>query len=201
MNIETVDQLRELYGHAKGRAAQKQLAELESHSINFINHSPFVVISTFDKDGGVDASPKGGAAGFIKILNNKELIIPDSKGNNRLDCLVNIVETGEIGTLFLIPGVDETLRINGKATITTNPELLALFSEEQNPPKSCIRIQIEEVFLHCAKAFMRSKLWSVEAQIIRKDFPTMGKMINDQLGVIEKAEAHEEMVRRYQADL
>ena len=201
MNIESTKQLRELYGHAKGRSVQKTLAELESHSINFINHSPFVVISTFDKNGGVDASPKGGSAGFIKILNSKELIIPDSKGNNRLDCLVNIIETGEIGTLFLIPGVDETLRINGKATITTDPELLKCFSEELNPPKSCIKIQVEEVFLHCAKAFMRSKLWSAETQINRKDFPTMGQMINDQIGVIEKVEAQEEMVRRYQADL
>ncbi len=201
MNIETVEQLRELYGFPKGRAVDKQLSQLEKHSINFINHSPFVVISTFGNNGGVDVSPKGGTAGFVKVLNDKEILIPDSKGNNRIDGLVNIVETGQIGTLFFIPGVDETLRINGQASITADPELLASFCEDRNPPKTGIKIHIQEVFLHCAKAFMRSKLWSVDMQINRKDFPTIGQMINDQLGVVDKPESQQSMVQRYQADL
>ncbi len=201
MEINSVEQLRELYGFAKGRSVTKQLNHLEQHSINFINHSPFVVISTFAKDGGVDVSPKGGETGFVKILNEKELLIPDSKGNNRLDGLVNIIETGQIGTMFMIPGVDETLRINGQASITADSELLADFKQEKYPPKTGIKIQVEEIFLHCAKAFMRSKLWSMDAQINRKDFPTMGQMINDQTGVMEKAESQQEMVKRYQQDL
>ena len=201
MNIETVEQLRELYSFPKGRAVDKQLSQLEKHSINFINHSPLVVISTFGNNGGVDVSPKGGTAGFVKVLNDKEILIPDSKGNNRIDGLVNIVETGQIGTLFFIPGVDETLRINGQASITADPELLASFREDRNPPKTGIKIHIQEVFLHCAKAFMRSKLWSVDTQINRKDFPTIGQMINDQLGVVEKPESQQSMVQRYQADL
>jgi len=201
MEINSVEELRELYGYAKGRAVDKELRQLEKHTINFINHSPFVVVSTFGKNGGVDVSPKGGTAGFVKVLNDKELIIPDSKGNNRLDGLVNIIETGEIGTLFLIPGVDETLRINGIATITTDSQMLSCFKEDKNPPKTAIKIKIKEVFLHCAKAFMRSKLWSPEAQVNREDLPTIGQMLNDQLGIMEKAESQQEMVRRYRADL
>ncbi len=201
MEINTTNKLRELYGFAKGRSVDKQLRQLEKHSINFINHSPFVVISTFGKDGGVDVSPKGGAQGFVQVLNDNEILIPDSKGNNRLDGLTNIIETGQIGTLFLIPGVDETLRINGTASITIDQQYLAMFVEERNPPKVCIKIQIEEVFLHCAKALMRSGLWSPESQINREDFPTIGQMLNDQLGVDDKIESQEDMVKRYQADL
>ena len=201
MKVKSVEQLRQLYGYAKGRAVDKELRRLEKHSINFINHSPFVVISTYGQAGGVDVSPKGGRPGFVQILNEYEILIPDAKGNNRLDGLMNIIETGEIGTLFMIPGVDETLRINGTASITTNTELLACFKEDRNPPKTGIKIQIKEVFLHCAKAFMRSRLWSVETQINRKDLPTIGQMLNDQIGIMEKVESQEEMVKRYQADL
>ena len=201
MYIESEEQLRELYGHAKGRAKDKQLPRLERHSINFIACSPFVVISTYAKLGSVDSSPRGGNRGFIKVVNDKCIIIPDSKGNNRLDSLVNIIETAEIGCLFLIPGVDETLRVNGRARISTSAQHLSLFSDERNPPKTCIEITITEVFLHCAKALMRSKLWSQELQISRAEFPTMGTMINDQLLITAPSESQEDMVARYKADL
>ena len=201
MNIESVEQLRDLYGFAKGRAKQKQLDKLDPHSINFIMHSPFVVVSSFDNKGGVDVSPKGGSPGFVDIVNNQQLLIPDVKGNNRLDGMINIIETGRVGTLFLIPGVDETLRINGTASITVEPALLEKHSQQNNPPKSAIKIQIEEVFLHCAKAFMRSKLWCAQAQIERSEFPTMGQMLNDQLKIDAIAESQESMVKRYQTDL
>lgn len=201
MYIDSIEALRELYGFAKGRAKDKQLSGLEKHSTNFINLSPFMVMSTFDKAGLVDCSPRGGSRGFIKVLNDKTIIIPDAKGNNRLDSLCNIIETGRVGCLFLIPGVDETLRINAEARISIDAKHLELFSDERNTPKSCIELNIKEVFLHCAKALMRSQLWSAEAQVERASLPTMGAMINDQLSISEPSESQEDMVDRYSSDL
>ncbi|QFU21589.1 pyridoxamine 5'-phosphate oxidase family protein [Shewanella eurypsychrophilus] len=206
MYIESQEQLRQLYVPAKGRSKDKQLDALEKHSINFIEHSPFLTISTYGKptntkSGTLDCSPRGGKPGFIKILNDTCLLIPDAKGNNRLDSLINIIETGSIGCLFLIPGIDETLRVNGTARISTSREHLELFSDEANPPQTCIEIAITEVFLHCAKALMRSKLWSAESHIDRSSFPTMGKMINEQLSITDTPENQDEMVMRYLNDL
>lgn len=201
MYVDSEEKLREIYGYPKGRAKDKQLSSLERHSSNFIEHSPFVALSTYAKSGSVDCSPRGGKPGFVKILNENCIILPDSKGNNRLDSLVNIIDTGDIGCLFLIPGVDETLRVNGIARISTSAEYLDLFSDSRTPPKTCIEITIKEVFLHCAKALMRSELWSLESQIDRADFPTMGAMINDQLSLIDDPETQEDMVARYKRDL
>lgn len=201
MKIEQISQLRKLYGFPGERAQNKILSTLDKHAINYIKKSPFLAISTIDEDGNMDVSPRGGMPGFVKVLNEKEIVIPDSKGNNRLDSLSNIVNVGRVGTLFLIPGVDETLRINGGAYLSTDTELLNLFLEEKNPPKACIVIQIEEIFLHCAKAFMRSKLWMEEAKIERSEFPSMGQMLNDQLGTKGEPESREAMIKRYQDDL
>lgn len=201
MKITNQEELRTLYGWPKGRAKIKVLKQLEKHAKNFISHSPFFVMSTYDENGNTDASPRGGQAGFVKILNDSTLLIPDAKGNNRVDSLVNIVETGNVGCLFLIPGIDETLRINGSAIISTKPAYLNLFSEEKNPPKSCIEITIHEVFLHCAKALMRSELWNPERHVKRPGFPTMGRMLNEQLNTSNPEETQEEMVKRYSKDL
>ena len=201
MYIESEEKLREIYGYAKGRAKDKQLPSLERHSSKFIVHSPFVVISTYSKSGSADCSPRGGKPGFVKILNENCIILPDGKGNNRLDSLVNIIETADIGCLFLIPGVDETLRINGVARISTSVEHLGLFSGDRNPPKTCVEITIKEVFLHCAKALMRSELWLSESKIDRSDFPTLGTMINDQLSITNSPESQEDMIARYKQDL
>lgn len=201
MKIETASQLRELYGYPKGRAKDKVLNRLEKHAINFINTSPFLVMSTSSYKGNQDASPRGGSPGFVKVLDEKTLVIPDAKGNNRVDSISNIIETNSIGLLFLIPGVDETLRINGSAFLSTDVSYLKLFIEENNPPKACIIISVKEVFLHCAKAFMRSKLWEASAQIDRESFPTMGEMLKDQLGSKEAPETREAMLARYKKDL
>ncbi|MGH1540325.1 MAG: pyridoxamine 5'-phosphate oxidase family protein [Arenicella sp.] len=201
MYIESEEQLRKLYGFPKGRAKEKQLDALEKHSINFIEHSPFLTISTQGQSGMVDCSPRGGNPGFVRVMNDSCIIIPDAKGNNRLDSLVNIIETGEVGCLFLIPGIDETLRVNGFARISTHAKYLELFQDDKNPPQTCIEITIKEVFLHCAKALMRSKLWSPQALVDRSSFPTMGRMINDQLSVTEEPESQEDMVKRYEQNL
>lgn len=201
MYITSEDELRELYGFAKGRAKEKQLSQLEKHSINFIQHAPFFTLSTYNKSGEVDCSPRGGDSGFVKVLDETHLLVPDARGNNRLDSLVNIVERGNVGCLFLIPGVDETLRINGLARISTKDEHLALFEGEGPLPKTCLEITVTEVFLHCAKSLMRSKLWSSEVQIERSSFPTMGQMIKDQIGSQEEPESQAEMLARYKQSL
>lgn len=201
MKITNTEQLRELYNLPSGRARDKQFSKLDKHALNFIEKSPFLVISTVDSSGKMDASPRGGHPGFVKVLHADEIVIPDSKGNNRLDSLSNIVNTGTIGMLFLIPGVDETLRINGSAYISTDSQFLDLFEAEKNPPKTCIVITVEEMFLHCAKALMRSKLWQETAKIDRSEMPSMGQMLKEQLGSMEAAESQGDMVRRYQEDL
>ncbi|MDB2657567.1 pyridoxamine 5'-phosphate oxidase family protein [Crocinitomicaceae bacterium] len=200
-DITSIDALRALYDQPKGRALKKVLPALEEHSRHFIASSPFVLISTYNSDGKMDVSPRGGGPGFVEILNNSTLLIPDYKGNNRLDSLTNIIETGRIGTVFLIPGIDETLGINGSAKLSASPSLLAHFTQEFKVPTSCIVVEIEEVFLHCAKALMRSQLWNANAKINSEDFPTMGKMLNDQIGNSGVPESRTEMIERYKKDL
>ena len=201
MKIERKEQLRALYESPKDRALKKQLSGLDRHCINFINHSPFAVIATADNKGNMDASPRGGDRGFIRILDEKHIVIPDAKGNNRLDSLENIVETGTIGLLFLVPGIDETLRLNGKAFLSTEEQYLKLFNTERIPPKIAIVVTVEETFLHCAKAFMRSELWNAASMTDPQTFPTMGQMLKDQTGDKDVPENREEMRKRYRQDL
>lgn len=201
MKINNTNQLRELYGFPSGRAKDKSLSNLEKHSINFIKKSSFLMLSTSNSEHKMDASPRGGSPGFVHVLNENTLLIPDAKGNNRIDSLINIVETGQVGMLFLIPGVDETLRVNGTAYLSTDANFLSVFSSEQNPPKTCIVITVKEVFLHCAKALMRSKLWSEESKLDRKELPTIGEMLKDQMQSKGPVETQEDMVKRYQKDL
>ena len=195
--IETIEQLREIYPQAVGRAVQKELALLEQHSRRFIQLSPMLIISSSSPDGQQDASPRGGEPGFVTIVDNSTLLIPDSAGNNRLDTLENIVQTGRIGLLFLVPGVDETLRINGRASIRVDSQTTELFPR----CRSVVRVDIEAVYLHCAKSLMRAKLWSNEARQAREVLPAMGKMINDQIGQSGAFEPQDEMVARYARDL
>ncbi len=201
MYIENEEKLRELYGYPKGRAKDKQLSCLELHSINFIKHSPFMLLSTANRHGLIDCSPRGGEAGFVQLLGEHRLLIPDAKGNNRLDSLVNIVENERAGCLFLIPGVDETLRVNGRARVSTDAQYLSKFQNQRKPVISCVVLDVEEVFLHCAKALMRSNLWAMENQIDRRSFPTMGEMIKDQLKSSEAVESQEMMIARYLEDI
>ncbi|MEP5340231.1 MAG: pyridoxamine 5'-phosphate oxidase family protein [Algibacter sp.] len=201
MKIKTEEQLRELYGFPSGRAKDKVFETLDKHAVNFIEKSPFLVLSTSDDSGKMDASPRGGEMGFVKVIDNSTLIIPDSKGNNIMDSIGNIIDSGRVGLLFLIPGIGETLRINGRAYISTNKDYMDLFLTEKNPPKSCIVVTVEESFLHCAKALMRSKLWDESSKMDKKEFPSMGQMLKDQLGSKEDPESREDMVKRYTPDL
>jgi len=201
MDITTADALRALYAEPRERALKKELVAVDVHARRFIELSPFVVLASCGAAGALDASPRGGAPGFVKVADANTLLIPDAPGNNRLDSFRNIVETGGVGLLFMIPGVDETLRVNGTATLTQDPLLLARCADERRTPKLVIRIAVREVYLHCAKAFMRSRLWDPRAQVPRETLPTMGQMLNDQTGIHTPPETRGEMCRRYAADL
>ena len=201
MKIETLEQLRTLYAAPKERAVKKQLAALDRHCKHYINLSPFVVLSSMGSDKVLDASPRGGAPGFVKVLDENTLLIPDSPGNNRLDTLENIIHTGRLGLLFLIPGVDETLRVNGVAELSVAPADIAQCTTEVRAPKLVIRVSVQQAYLHCAKAFMRSKLWDSTSQIERSQLPTMVDMINEQAAIEGVFETHEEIMRRYRIEL
>jgi hypothetical protein len=192
--------LRQKYPEPKERARKKQLDHLDRHCSRFIMLSPFVVIAS-GSDGRLDASPRGGTPGFVRILDKKTLLIPDAPGNNRLDTLTNIVGSGSVGLLFLVPGVDETLRVNGRARLGDEPEWMRHFSTEARQPRLVMAVDVEEAYLHCAKALMRARLWDAESRIERAALPTMGEMIKEQIGSPEPAESQADMLARYANDL
>ena len=198
--IDDLAGLRTLYPAPGERALRKQLVALDRHCVAFVALSPFVVLSTADAQGRQDASPRGGAPGFVRVDGATRLLIPDAPGNHRLDSLSNIVATGRIGCLFLVPGVDETLRINGTARLCDDAGRLAPFAADKRV-RLVIEVGVEEAYLHCAKALMRSKLWSDAARNPRSVLPSMGQMINQQTGSDAPAESDALMRARYAADL
>ena len=199
--IESIEALRRVYSEAKGRAVQKQIDHVDVHCARFIGLSPFVVLASVDGQGAMDASPRGGAPGFVRVADARTLLIPDSSGNNRLDTLTNIIATGSVGLLFMIPGVDETLRVNGRARLNDDASILVTFADDKRTPKLVIEITVIDAYLHCAKAFMRSLLWSPASVVDRAALPTMGEMLSDQTGMPGAPETPAEMRARYAADL
>jgi PPOX class probable FMN-dependent enzyme len=199
--INSVASLRTLYREPSERAVRKQLDCLDVHCRKFISLSPFLVMASADGDGRQDASPRGGDPGFVKVLDERTVLIPDSPGNNRLDTLVNLISKPSLGLLFMIPGVDETLRINGKATLRTDDALIDLCANERRRPPLVIAVEVREAYLHCAKSLMRSKLWDAGAKIDRSVLPSMGRMLKDQIGTQGEPESNEAMRARYVKDL
>lgn len=198
--IDSIEALESLFPEPGERALKKDLVDLDGHCRRFIELSPFVVLSSGD-DEGLDASPRGGAPGFVRVVDPKTLWLPDSPGNNRLDSLRNIIRTASVGMLFLIPGVDETLRVNGRARIRADQEAVSSFSSNDRRPRVVIEITVRQAYLHCAKALMRSRLWSDDARLERSVLPTMGQMLADQLSSAEPPETQEDMLARYRKDL
>ena len=199
--VSNLKQLRSIYNYSKGRAALKVINSLEKHSKNFINLSPFVVISSKGKNGHADVSPRGDSVGFVKIQDDKTIIIPDRSGNNRLDTLENIIFDPSVGTLFFIPGINTVLRINGNAFIEDSLEIRAQFEINNNIPKTCIIINIEEIFMHCAKALMRSSFWDHSKYLPQTKFPTISKIINDQLNSEDDEQNYEQEDKRYKKQI
>ena len=181
--IETVDELRSTYGAPSERAVKKSLDRLDRHCRRFIELSPFVVLASAGADGRVDCSPRGDPAGFVAILDDRTVLLPDRRGNNRADSLTNVLENPRVGMLFLIPGVDETLRLNGRAKLTTDPARLDPLAVNGRAPRSGLLVEVEEVFLQCAKALVRSRLWADETRVDRKAaLPSFGQMLADHIG-------------------
>lgn len=172
--------LRALYPQTHALAAVKSLPALDKHAKEFIRRSPFLCIGTQGDATQADVSPRGDPAGFVRILDDRTIAIPDRPGNNRLDTLANILANPSVGLLFLIPGFDETLRINGQAHLTTDPLILDPMAINGRVPTLAIVVDVTEVFLHCAKAFRRSHLWDPEARQDRKNMPSLMQMILDQ---------------------
>jgi PPOX class probable FMN-dependent enzyme len=199
--LTSLDDLRAVFPEPRERAVKKQISSLDVHCRNYIALSPFVVLATGGACGTLDASPRGGTPGFVKVVDAHTLLVPDAPGNNRLDSLQNIIATGEVGLLFMIPGFDETLRVNGTAVISTGDADLARCADERRTPKIVVRVTVREAYLHCAKAFMRSRLWDEAAKVDRSVMPTLGQMIGDQTGVQGPVETREEMIKRYLPDL
>jgi len=195
--ISTSEELRRLYKMPKGRSVSKQIDHIDRHDKRFIELSPFLVIASSNAGGWGDASPRGEAPGFVHVIDAHTLVIPDRPGNNRLNTMENILENPEIGLIFMIPGVNEVLRINGTAEILDDDDLSASFEVNGKRPATVIRVQVRESFLHCAKALMRSGLWQDDAKHTERPIPTMAEMIRDQTNSSEPPESDEDMVKRY----
>ncbi|GIN61730.1 phosphohydrolase [Robertmurraya siralis] len=175
--ITTEEELRELIGVPSELVKRKVIAELDEHCKNFIAKSPFLMIATADENGFCDVSPRGDKPGFIYIENEHCLIIPERPGNKRMDTLRNILKNPRVGLLFFIPGLGETLRVNGKAAIIKNEEVLAKLSARGKAPIVAIRVEVEECFIHCAKAFKRSQLWEPETWLNKEAMPSAAQIL------------------------
>ncbi len=196
-------QLREVFGWPSERALNKQIDRLDEHCRAIIAKSLFLLLGTSDRTGRCDVSPKGDYPGFVRVLDDKTLAIPDLPGNNRLDTLTNMLSNPQVGLIFMVPGMNETLRVNGQVRLVRDADLLESMAFEGKHPKLAIVVDIEEVFSHCPKAFMRSKLWAVESQIDRRELPSFAEILRDHaaLGECDLDELQRELDHRVKSTL
>ena len=176
--ISDVAALEQRYGLPAGASVEKEVDHLHPHYRRMIEVSPFVVLAT-SGPGGLDTSPRGDPAGFVTVEDEKTLLMPDRRGNNRVDSLRNIIADPRVALLFLIPGIGETLRVNGRAVISTAQSLLARFEMDGKLPRSVIVVSVDTVFFQCSRAIWRSKLWDPSTHVDRKALPSLGRMIAD----------------------
>jgi hypothetical protein len=170
------EDLRAIYGEPMQRALRKDVARLDEMCRRLIAASPMVFVATHSAEGHCDVTPRGGQPGFVTVLDEHRLAIPDATGNRRLDTLTNVVATGRAGLIFLIPGRDTTLRVNGPACVTAEPALLADLHAVGKPPRTAIVVEAEEAYAHCPKAFVRSKLWDPAAWPKAEDLPSAAEV-------------------------
>ena len=196
--IESEDQLRDVIGAPTPLVAGKIADRLNDLTRQFIERSPFLCLATSAPDGRCDVSPRGDPAGFVRILDERRLLIPERPGNRLADSLRNILENPNVGLLFFIPGVGDTLRVNGRATIVNDPELLAGSEVEGRTPKLALLIEIDEVFTHCSKAFLRSHLWDPERQIERSALPSSGEILRSLNPAVDAVTYDAERAERYE---
>ncbi len=196
-DIPDYDALRAHVGQVSVMAERKVIHRFDQHSRHFIALSPFLVIATADRDGRLDASPRGDPPGFVRVLDDTTLFLPDRPGNNRVDTFSNILASPGVGLIFFVPGIDETFRVNGEATLVTDPALLEGSVVLGRTPKTGVVITLREAFFHCAKALKRSRLWDPAAQIERSAFPTLGRILADQQQGVTVEEAEERVAVGY----
>ncbi|MEZ5779244.1 MAG: pyridoxamine 5'-phosphate oxidase family protein [Paracoccaceae bacterium] len=176
------ERLREIYGPPSPRAAAKVIRKLDQHCRDFISSAPFLVLATSDGDN-LDVSPKGDPVGFVRIEDDRHLLIPDRPGNNRIDGMLNLLRSPKIALIFMIPTVAETLRVNGSASIHDDPELCQGFAVNGRAPKTVLRIAVEEVFSHCGKASLRAGLWKPETWPAERPVATLNEIVRDHAGI------------------
>jgi PPOX class probable FMN-dependent enzyme len=199
--VTTMEQLEALYGERMPASIIKEIHHISGHYRTLIEASPFVTIATAGPEG-LDCSPKGDAPGFVRVLDDATLAIPDRPGNNRLDGFRNIVRDPRIALLFLIPGVGETLRVNGRASLSIDPELMQSFAVNGKLPRCVLIVHVESVYFHCAKAIMRSRLWDEASKIDRKSLPSTGTIVAElSKGGLGGEQYDRELPERYKAML
>jgi PPOX class probable FMN-dependent enzyme len=195
--LTSEDQLRAIYGEPMQRALKKDVASLDEMCRRLIAASPMVLVASYSAEGQCDVTPRGGPPGFASVLDGRRLAVPDATGNRRLDTLTNIVATGRAGLIFLIPGRDTTLRVNGPACVSDDPELLAGLNAVGKPPRTAIVVEAEEAYAHCPKAFVRSKLWDPATWPAAEDLPSAAAV---SLAHMRDAELTLEQVERQQRE-
>jgi uncharacterized protein len=181
--VTTVEQLREIYPPPRERSLRKVVERLDEHCRRFISLSPLLLIATADPQGGCEVSPRGGPPGFVRVLDDHRLLIPDATGNRRLDSLQNMIRNPRVGTLFLIPGMGETLRVNGSVALSRDPELLAGLQTGGGPARLALILTVECAHLHCAKALIRSRLWRADTWPPTDELPSAAEILNDHIGL------------------
>ncbi len=192
--------LREIYGPAKEKAAAKILEKLDKHCVSFIENSSFVIIGTLNNQS-IDLSPKGDPYGFVKVMSDELLEIPDRPGNNRIDGLLNIVRNNFISLLFLIPSVNETLRVQGEASITENMDIRKRHRLKINVPKTVLQVKVTQAHLHCGKSILRGGLWNPVKWPGKRPIPTLFEMIEDQTGIDCEIKDEQEILAQYEKEL
>ena len=186
--ITSLEQLDALYGSPRPPAIAKEIGYVSDHYRAFIDRAPFVIVATVGPEG-LDCSPRGDPPGFVRVRDQGTLLMPDRRGNNRIDSLRNLVRDPRIALLFIIPGIGNTLRVNGRAEIATDSDLLHSFAMAGRPPRSVLIISVERIYFQCPKALVRSRLWSQDAQIARSELPSTGTILESlSAGAINGAE-------------
>ena len=193
--------LREHYGPVSSLAEKKALPKLDAHCRAFIALSPFAVLATSDAEGRMDASPRGDAPGFVAVLDDATLLLPDRPGNRRVDSYSNVLANPGVGLIFFVPGINETVRVNGRARVITDGDLLAKVAAQGKVPRTALLISVDEAYFHCAKALIRSKLWDPATRIERKQFPTLGRIIADQVAGVDAVAADAGIDESYRSKL
>ena len=193
--------LATIYPVPSPRVIAKARPEIDAHAKKFIAMSPFCVLATSGSDGSVDASPRGGNPGFVSVAGPNLLLMPDRSGNNRIDSFRNIVEgSGLVQLIFLVPGIDETLRVGGTGRLSAEPDLLAAMEEFGKLPRAVLSISVHEAYFHCGKALMRARLWSPQSRVDRSVFPSISQVIHDQTK-LDRPETQAEVEARYKTQL